>query len=119
MRWQPNRHNIAEYKDICRTVQRRERQLKRERKRKNTQRIQANPEAEISIALKKQKDTRKRQIALDKTTGLQMAPKAFALHIKSKIDILEDAPVELNSFDVDEERVQRNIPQQKCRTVCG
>lgn len=41
------------YKDICREAQRYERQLERERKRKNIQIIQADPDSEISVAIRK------------------------------------------------------------------
>lgn len=63
MRWNLNRSNIRADKVACQETQKYERRLERERKRKNLQRIQSNPKNEISTAIRKQNDTRKRKVA--------------------------------------------------------
>lgn len=75
MKWKPNRSNSRAFKEICRETQRYERQIEMERKRKNIKRIQSNPESEIAVAIRKQNDTRNSQVALDRLTGAQLAPR--------------------------------------------
>lgn len=86
-RWKPNRGNARAYKEACRETQRYERKLERERKRKYIQRIQSDPGSEIAVAIRKQKDTRKRQVALENLTEAQLAPRAYAKYMQDKIDL--------------------------------
>lgn len=101
MKWKPNRSNSRAYKDICRETQRYERQIERERKQKNIQRIQANAEGEIAIAIRKQKDTRKRQGALDRLTGAQLAPRAYAMYMQERLHLPEVEDISMEPFDVE------------------
>lgn len=75
MKWKKHTRNVKEYKEVCREAQSYERQLHRERQRRNIQKIQVNPKGEIALAIKKQADAKRRQVALDNFTGQQMAPR--------------------------------------------
>lgn len=86
MKWKPNRRNRREYIETCRETQCYERQLRRERQRINKQRIQSDPGAEIALEIRRPTDMRKRQEALEKLSGQQLAPRAYAVHMKEKLD---------------------------------
>lgn len=101
MKWNPNRGNSRAYIEIYREAQIYERQIERERKRNNIQRIQTNPEGEIAVAIRKQNDTRKRQAALDRLTGAQLAPRAYAIYIQNRLDLPEEEDVAIETFELD------------------
>lgn len=97
LRWKRNLPNARAYKEVCREAQKLERQLKRERQRRNLQRIQANPEAEIAVEIRRKQDVRKSKKALNQLTGSQMTPKDFDVQMRSKLD-LQDEDIEIEEF---------------------
>lgn len=109
MRWRNNRDNIRAYKEVCRDKQRYERQLRRERQRRNIQRINNNPRAEIAIAIRRQKDARKRQKALDNLTGQQIAHRDYAIYMRDKLDTTDVIDIEVERFDVEEKETTKLI----------
>lgn len=123
MKWRPNRQNRRNYKEVCSVTQRYERQLRRERQRRNTQRIQNNPLAEIAVAIRRQVDTRKRQAALYKLSGKQLAPREYALYMKRNLDASDEGDIELETFEVDTvattRLIERAIHQMERNKAAG
>lgn len=109
LRWKPNGSNARSYKEAYRKTQRYERQLERERKRKDIQRIQSDPGSAMEVALRKQKDMGKHQVALENLTGAQLAPRAYANYMQEKLDLLVAGDVVVEAFAVDETETAKRI----------
>lgn len=109
MKWNGNRRNTCYYKEACKATQRYERQLKRERNRKNKQMIQNNPEAEIAVVLRKQADTLKKQEALGKLTVQQINPQTYGMYMRRNLDIPNGEDIELERFEMDVANIAKLI----------
>lgn len=122
-KWRSNRANSRAYKDVCAEAQRYERQLARERQRRNIQRIQNDPEFDIALAIRNQATKRKRQAALDKLSGTQMSPREYALYMRYKLDQPGVEDVQIEHFEVNlvetSKQIQRAISVMEKNKAAG
>lgn len=86
-----------------------QRQLNRERERKNIQRIMTDPASEIATALMKQSVTRKRQAALDNFIGKQMIPRSYEIYMQDKLDLPEQEYIDIMGFELHEQETAKLI----------
>lgn len=87
-RCNPTRAIKTRYKEICATVQWRERQLEREQKRRLRQRIQQEPTTHLAKALQLSAQRSARQIALDTTVSKLLRPRQDAAYLNQNMAVV-------------------------------
>lgn len=97
--WQKIDRNRHHYRESCSIAQLRERNLVKERARRDVQRIQKDPEALIAKPLQDGAQERRRQDVLDYATGKQLKPREFAEMLCGKSQHGE--AIALHTFTVD------------------
>lgn len=109
-RWKPTDGNEKKYRDICGRAQQRERQLKKEQGRREIQRIQVNPEAEVAKALKTSARKRKEQKQIDKATGKQLRAKDFANYLSKNLEGPKEE-LQIMNFEIDDGKFEKDVEQ--------
>lgn len=110
--WNPNRVNKTAYEQICKEAQRTDRQLIMKQNRHTLKRIKAEPGSHIAIDLRKQGNTRKRHVDLDRLTGKQMAPRTFAAHMNDMLDREEYIEVTIENLYVNIAHKSKRIERE-------